>query len=322
MASARAVLPPSPSAALPASRTPSSPPGRSRRPLVTTRLPGRSSGSRRCLPETTSDVDGGDDGGVDDGSASATPVSSSADETTRRAKADLWRTWWFEARNADALALLAKMPDADLDARTEARVEPRAKRLWIPGGETAAVLAAQRDDSESIAFLALAGADLDARDDNGAVAMHHAAFADAPRAVDALIAAGADPNAQDRRDGSTPAILAAYGSRREVLNRLIDAHPAVDLTLRDVGGATVAGHCAQRRLRDELLRILLLCGPGGAGGVRRGRKDFLARKRELTGQLETLTEEQLRELARGWRARTSEEDDKKTLVVKILQTTP
>ena len=82
-----------------------------------------------------------------------------------------------------------------------------------------------------------------------------------------------------------------------MLNRLIDAHPAVDLTLRDVGGATVAGHCAQRRLRDELLRILLSADRAARGAAR--PKDFLARKRELTGQLETLTEEQLRELARG-----------------------
>ena len=41
-------------------------------------------------------------------------------------------------------------------------------------------------------------------------------------------------------------ILAAYGMRRVALNALIDRHPAVDLTLRDVGNATVAGHCAQR----------------------------------------------------------------------------
>ena len=143
----------------------------------------------------------------------------------------------------------------------------RAKRLWIPGGETAAVPSrAARDDPESIAFLARAGADLDARDDNGAVAMHHAAFAGAPRAArSALIAAGADPDAQDRRDGSTPAILAAYGSRREVLNRLIDAHPAVDLTLRDVGGATVAGHYSSSACETSCFGFCSSADRAGAG---------------------------------------------------------
>ena len=164
-------------------------------------------------------------------------------------------------------------------------------------------LAAQRNDAESIAMLAKLGADLDARDDNGAAPLHHAAFENAVDAIGALLDAGCDPNVQDDRDGSTAAILAAYGMRRAALNALIDRHPAVDLTLRDVGHATVAGHCAQRGLRDELVKILVLCGPGGASRMRRGQKDYLAKKAQLTGQFEVLTDDQLREVARSWRAR-------------------
>ena len=40
------------------------------------------------------------------------------------------------------------------------------------------------------------------------------------------------------------------------------------------------------------------------------------------GQLEVLTDEQLREVARSWRARAKDDDDKKAIIVKLLQATP
>lgn len=248
-------------------------------------------------------------------------AGASEDASSRAAKAALWETWWFEARNADALSVLAKMPDADVDAKTKSRIDPKAKQMWVPGGNTAVILAAQRDDPKSVFTLHELGADLDATDDNGATALHHAAFSDAANAINALLKCGADGDAQDKRDGSTPAILAAYGCRRKALGALLDSKK-VDLKIRDVGNATVAGHCAQRRLTGELTKILVACGPGGAGGLRRGEKTFLAKKKELTGQLETLDREQLFEIARAWRARPAEGDDKKALIVKLLQTTP
>ena len=88
------------------------------------------------------------------------------------------------------------------------------------------------------------------------------------------------------------------------------------------GNATVAGHAAQRKLREELLEVLKRCGPGGAGRLRRGEKVYLSKKRELTGQLEELTQEMLVELAKSWRARPAAGDDKKALIVKLLQQTP
>lgn len=247
-------------------------------------------------------------------------AGASEDASSRAAKAALWETWWFEARNADALSVLAKMPDADVDAKTKSRIDPRAKQMWVPGGNTAVILAAQRDDPASVFTLHELGADLDATDDNGATALHHAAFSDAAGAIRALLQCGADGDARDGRDGSTPAILAAYGSRRKALAALLDSN--VDLKIRDVGNATVAGHCAQRRLTAELTKILVACGPGGAGGLRRGEKTFLSKKKELTGQLETLDRAQLYEIARAWRARPAEGDDAKALIVKLLQTTP
>ena len=184
----------------------------------------------------------GDDENDSDNAASSS--SSAADTATDdddddddddRRKTELWEQWWFEARNAQALEVLVRMPGADINAKTKSRIDPRAQVAWIPGGHTAVTLAAQRDDPESIALLASLGADLNARDDNGAAPIHHAAHADATRATEALLNAGADPNVQDDRDGSTAAILAAYGMRRETLRYLISRHPEVDLTLRDVG---------------------------------------------------------------------------------------
>ena len=250
----------------------------------------------------------------DDGDA------TEADERRRSARAELWEDWWFEARNPSALELLASMPGADVDARTKWR-HLRETREVDPGGMTAAMLAAERDDPESIVALTAMGADLNVRDGGEATALHHAAHRNAARAAVALLDQGADPNAQ-RPDGSTAAILAAYGTQRDVLNVLIDRHPDVDLTLRDGGNATVAGHCAQRGLRNELLAILKKCGPGGAGRLRRGEKVYLAKKRELTEQLEILPAEMLAELAKSWRARPLAGDDKKALIVKLLQQTP
>ena len=257
--------------------------------------------------------------------------ASTDDEKKRQAKAALWENWWFEARNADALEVLAKMPDADLDAVTKSRIDPKAKQMWQPGGHSAVTLAAKRNDAESIKMLHEIGADLNCVDTNGAGPIHHACFANAANAVEALLKCGADCNLQDERDLSTPLILAAYGMRRDALRVLLDWNEStsndsgsntVDLTLRDVGNATVAGHLAQRKLGEELVRVLINCGPGGAGKLLRGEKVYLQKKQELVGQLEVLSVEQLLAVAKAWRARPKEGEDKKALIVKLLQVTP
>ena len=68
----------------------------------------------------------------------------------RRRRESLWETWWFEARNADALAVLAKMPDADVDARTAPSTADPTRRTAVDGrNERTHRAAAQRDDSRS-----------------------------------------------------------------------------------------------------------------------------------------------------------------------------
>lgn len=274
---------------------------------------------------------------IDDASVASKEALARDDDASMRAqKARLWETWWFEARNADALSVLAKLPDADINATTKQKIDPKAKQMWQPGGYTAVTLAAQRDDGSSIKRLHELGADLDCRDTNGASPVHHAAFENSVNAMRALLERGADGNAQDERDGSTPAILAAYGMRKQVLAVLLDWNDSVapktgppgieprvlDLGLRDSGNATVAGHCAQRKLTSELVRILIQTGPGGAGRLLRGEKVYLAKKKELTGQLEVLSEAELFSVAKAWRARPSEGDAKKELILKLTQVTP
>ena len=72
----------------------------------------------------------------------APPEAAAGDDDATRQKKELWKTWWFEARNANALDVLSKMPDAKIDAKTSSRIDPKATQAWVPGGYTAVTLAA------------------------------------------------------------------------------------------------------------------------------------------------------------------------------------
>lgn len=98
----------------------------------------------------------------------------------------------------------------------------------------------------------------------GDTALHLAAAALRPRAVDALLSAGADVNAENRRAASplhyacdrrpTPAKPSQPSSQRGVIARLLDA--GADLEHRDKAGATPL-HRAVRRRSPEAVRCLL-----------------------------------------------------------------
>ena len=70
----------------------------------------------------------------------APPEADAGDDDATKQKKELWKTWWFEARNANALDVLSKMPDAKIDAKTSSKIDPKATQAWVPGGYTACLL--------------------------------------------------------------------------------------------------------------------------------------------------------------------------------------
>jgi ankyrin repeat protein len=96
--------------------------------------------------------------------------------------------------------------------------------------------------------LLLAGAPacragVDERDSHGFTALLDAAKGGHVRIVEALLAAGADVNAQTRT-GTTALIFAAGGNNGPLVEALLRAQPAPDLAL-----STAAGYTAERTAR-------------------------------------------------------------------------
>ena len=58
----------------------------------------------------------------------APPETDAGDDDATKQKKELWKTWWFEARNANALDVLSKMPDAKIDAKKD--VSTRSPHLF------------------------------------------------------------------------------------------------------------------------------------------------------------------------------------------------
>ena len=254
--------------------------------------------------------------------------SASSDEVKRTVANDppLWRDAWFACENPQALRVLAAMPVAKVNARRIGQLDVKTKE-WIPGGATSGILAAQRGDVAFIRELArIAGVEhFEIGDDDGRRALHHAAAYGKTDAVRVLVELGCDIDAIDYCDGSTAAILSACFERRDTLDALLDL--GADVRIRDKGNATVGGHLAQRapRMNAQLLRALVIAGPGGTSSLRRGEKTYLAKRAALKNQLTSLRLEDLVQLAKSWRANVRGADvasDKLKLIDALLATTP
>lgn len=253
--------------------------------------------------------------------------SASSDEVKRTVANDpsLWREAWFACENPQALRVLAVMPVAKVDARRIGQVDTKTKE-WISGGATSGILAAQRGDVAFIRELArIAGVKhFEIGDDDGRRALHHAAAYGKTDAVRALVELGCDIDAVDDCDGSTACILSACFERRETLDALLDL--GADVRISDRGNATIGGHLAQRapRMNAQLLRALVIAGPGGTSSLRRGEKTYLAKRAALKNQLTSLRLEDLVQLAKSWRANVRGTDvasDKGKLIDALLATT-
>lgn len=108
--------------------------------------------------------------------------------------------------------------------------------------------------SEVARLLAADAAQRDARTPLDATPLHYAAMNPDPGPLQALLAAGADPNARDR-DGQTPLHMAAFATRTEHAKRLLRA--GADPTLKTASGRDVAS-MARKARADEVAGVVSL----------------------------------------------------------------
>ena len=114
-----------------------------------------------------------------------------------------------------------------------------------------------------------AGADPDASDRKGVTALHYAAGrADSPEAVKLLLDAKADPNLRDDYQGQTPLHLAVQADSPEAVKLLLDAK--ADPNVPDYDGGTSLHYAAANR-SPQMARELL------AAGADPGREDLQGR---------------------------------------------
>jgi ankyrin repeat protein len=76
-------------------------------------------------------------------------------------------------------------------------------------------------DAEAVSLLVAIGADVQALDEDGISALHHAVQSGSLAAVDRLLEAGADPNLRERKWRGTPLSWAAVMGRPQLFERLI-----------------------------------------------------------------------------------------------------
>lgn len=167
-------------------------------------------------------------------------------------------------RNSMPLAIAAMVMVALLDISSAGATDcPRQERLtreqyracldsgdvnWHFGTEEMTLLhrASERGRGTVQALLA-AGADPNARDNLGRIPLHYTAgWSYHPELLEAQIEAGADVNAPDD-DGRTPLHwAAAYSEAHYMVRILLDA--GADATIRDAGGLTPADLIEQNRM--------------------------------------------------------------------------
>lgn len=110
---------------------------------------------------------------------------------------------------------------------------------------------------EAASVLIRAGANVEARTDNGAAPLHWAAYRNALEVADLLIRFGADISATSEK-GYTPLHWAAIGDAPEVA-RLLLTHN-VDVNAASAKGGVTPLHCAIRKKNRKILPLLIESG--------------------------------------------------------------
>ena len=126
-----------------------------------------------------------------------------------------------------------------------------------PTGSTLLQLAVSMKKRELVEALLAAGADPDATDDEGNSPLHTAARTGAVEYVPLLVEAGADVNARNDA-GEPPLYLAALGSRREMVEALLAAGAKVNIRCK--AGPILSYVMSYRPLDVEMVRRLLAAG--------------------------------------------------------------
>ena len=159
---------------------------------------------------------------------------------------------WYSSNLKTVLELLKASPDLEVKALH---------------GSTALRLAIQNSKPEVVKALIAAGADVNARTENGSTMLIAASRGDdAPQVLSALLEAGAEIDAADQA-GRTALMLAARWNKAKVVDALLAA--GADVAMRDNEGKCAADHAAENgRLSAKYRRERL----GGAADTRKRLK--------------------------------------------------
>ncbi len=111
------------------------------------------------------------------------------------------------------------------------------------------------DDVEVIKRAIEAGADVNAKNDDGRTPLHLAAYGNSKKIMDTLIAAGADVNAKDNH-GDTPLYGAVRSNSKESMDALLAA--GVDVNSRDNNGLTPLNLAVDYLLTKAMKKLIEL----------------------------------------------------------------
>jgi len=133
-----------------------------------------------------------------------------------------------------------------LDALIEGKVDPNAVFL----GERAISIAARQNRDQVLKrLLDYPQTQKDVKNETGGTVLHFASagMVDSPGAIDLLIKAGLDVNAQDQR-GNTPVMVACFFNKPAIVKSLVAAK--ADLTIKNNEGKDAAALCDEREATE------------------------------------------------------------------------
>lgn len=197
-------------------------------------------------------------------------LAAGADKTARvngRELRALFPSAPLHSEQGYTLLMLAFMPPSGLFQDKEYTPRPEVIKTLIEAGvdvraanirgETALYFAALNGDTEAVQMLLAAGADVDAQDNYyKETPLKRAAGRGHTEVVRALIAAGADVNARDN-DNSTALMSAVFGRKAEIVQMLIAA--GADVNAKDDKNETALWWAAHEG-HIEIAKALIAAG--------------------------------------------------------------